>query len=193
MRPTRIRRGDASGAFGAGGTIKQDGKGNAWWDGFGGVYRIGTAIWNAATTDTDLQLVSTVMSLPVQAPKLGGHSWTRLIGRSNTGGTEYVYAEISNDYAAIGYRSGGTDHELATATTATQNGDAWDFLIGSATDDYACVLKRNKVTLVTASASSASKGSSYRSVGFAMRANDRNLFLTQTSPGKLAVFSADDQ
>lgn len=181
------------GPFGAGGTIQQDGHGNAWWDGFGGIYRIGTAVWNAAVTTTDLQLISTVMPLPVQAPSIGGHSWMRLIGRSDSTADNCVWAEISNDYAAIGYTVSGTDHTLASQSTATANGDTWDFFIGSAADDDEFILKRNQVVVATYTSSSPMKGSAFRSVGFAMRANDRNLFLSQTSPGKLAMFSADDQ
>lgn len=182
-----------SGSGLAAGKIQMDGRGNAWWDGFGGLYRIGTAIYNAMTTTTDYQVVSTVMPLRVQDPKLGSDSWTRLIGRSNTAGTEYVFGEIGNDTAAIGYRYAGTDHVLQSVSTATSNGDSWEFRLGSSTSDDQFVLKRNGVVIVDTSSSATSKGSDYRSVGFAMRAGDRNLFLSQTSPGKMAVFSADDQ
>lgn len=182
-----------SGVGGAG-TIKQDGHGNAWWNGFGGIQRTGHAIWVSGTASTDSQIVNTVMPSAVQKSQLGGDSWLRLIGRSDGTTNNYVYAEVGYDYATVGYRTSGTDHELDTVSTATTSGDTWDFYIGSATNDYQFVLKRNGIVLVdtTDSGHSSLKGSSYRSVGFAMHAADRNLFLSQTSPGTMAMWSADD-
>ena len=174
-----------------GGQIQQDGRGNAWWDGFGGLDRTGKAIWIAGDTATDVQLVSTVMPLRVQSPSLGGDSYLRLLGRSD--GSDYVYAEIGADYAQIGYRLSGTEYPLSTVSTATANGDSWDFYVGSTSDDYALTLKRNGVSVVNTSGPLANKGSGYRSVGFIMHADSRNLFLSQTSPGKMAMFSAADQ
>jgi hypothetical protein len=183
-----------SGSFGAGGTIKQDGRGNAWWEGFGGILRTGRARYTTTQTATDKQVIATVMPLRVQDPSIGSDSYLRLCGRMNTAKDSFVYGEIGNNSAAIGCMIDGTRTEFTEVATATSNGDSWEFLIGTASD-YEYVLKRNGITIVswTESTPATYKGSDYRSVGFEMVAGDRLLFLAQTSPGTMAVFSADDQ
>lgn len=177
----------------ASGQIKEDGHGNAWWDGFGGLTRTGYAIWVSDTTATDVQIVSTVMPSPVQQKLLGGESYLRLLGRCDGTTDNFVYAEIGYDYCAVGYRTSGTDYELDNVAVATANGDNWDFLVGTADSDDQFVLYRNGVAVVDTSSASPNKGASYRSVGFVMHAADRLVFLSQTSPGTMAMFSADDQ
>ena len=184
----------------AGGKIQQDGAGNAWWDGFGTAARTGRARFNAATTTIDNQVITVVMPLAVQKPPLlGAKSHLRLLGRLNNAGLNdstlsYVYAEITNDSASIGYKvSGGDDVEAATVGTATQDGDVWDFWVGITGNDRMFKLRRNGVVILSYNdtGNASTKGSSNRYVGFEMRAASRGL-LGQTSPGTIAVFSADD-
>lgn len=175
-----------------GGKVIQDGNGNAAWSYFlgdrGERYR-----WNAAQTATSDQVISTVASTRVQEALLGGQSHCRLLGRVvDTGdiGT-FAYAEWTDNGASVGYSIAGTKTELKSQSTATSNGDRWDFYLTG--DDWQ--LRRNNTPLITVGASDgttgATSGAGYQSVGFEMFAAARAL-INQTSPGKLAMFSADD-
>ena len=178
----------------AGGQVRQDGKGNCWWNGFGFAARTAQCLFNALGTSTDVQVITVVMPLCVQDPALlGQRSHLRLIGRLDAGFDNYVYAEITNDTVELGCVVGGSETVWATASTATQNGDVWDFLIGTSANNYYFRLKRNGIVLIDYDdvANVSQKGASYRSVGFQMFAASRGI-LGQTSPGTMAVFSADD-
>jgi hypothetical protein len=179
------------------GTVGQDGRGNCWWNGFGGIERTARCRWNAGATATDDQVIATVMPLRVQDPLLGGDSYLRLLARMNTSGNTFVYGEISNNTASIGCFVAGTQTTFQTVSTATSNGDSWVFYAGAGGDPYRFQLKRNGIVIVdftddTSGSHVSQRGSSYRSVGFEMRAANRLLLLAQTSPGTMAVFSADD-
>lgn len=174
----------------AGGEVQQDGNGNCWWDGFGVAARTGRCIFNALTTTTDNQIATVVMPLTVQAPApLTGQSYLRILLRANAAGTDYTYAEITNDSIALGCRVGGTVTQFAEVGTATQDGDVWDFYI----EGTVLKAKRNGVVLLTHDDSGgvSELDSDHRYVGFEMFSNSRGL-LGQTSPGTMAVFSADD-
>lgn len=178
-----------------GGEIQQDGSGNAWWDAFGGVNRGNRCRYNALQTATNSQLVTIVMPTPVQAGILAD-SRVRMLGHVVDTGTidDYVFAEIGYDYAKIGYAVGGSETVLDTETITSNVGDVWDFVCGESDSDYHFRLKQNGVTVVdtTDAGTAHSIGSGYRSVGFEMYAASRVAFISQTSPGKIAVFSADD-
>jgi len=174
----------------AGGEIQQDGNGNAWWDGFGIAARGGRCRYKAAATATDDQIATVVMPLRVQEPALFGEdSFLRILLRVNASKSDFVYARITNDNAELGYYSGGTKHVWGDAGTATQDGDVWDFdVVGSLFR-----LKRNSIPVIVYDDTGASSAvdADHRFVGFEMYAASRGLG-GQTSPGVLAVFSADD-
>lgn len=177
-----------------GGQIQQDGLGNAWWDAFGGVNAGERARWNADQTATNSQLITIVMPTAVQQG-IAANSHVRILGHVNDTGTieDYVYAEIGYNSCEIGIVVSGSETVLSTATVTSGEGDVWEFVCGDSWD-YQFRLKQNGVTVITTtdSGTAHSLGSGYRSVGFEMFAASRIAFLTQTSPGKIAVFSADD-
>ena len=174
----------------AGGEVQQDGDGNAWWDGFGISARTGRCVFNAATTTTDDQIATAVMPLRVQSPALlTGQSYLRILLRVNAAGTNYTYAEITDDSVALGCRVGGTVTEFDSVGTATQDGDVWDFFANGSV----LTVERNGIVVLSHDDSGgvAEMDSDHRYVGFEMFANSRGLS-GQTSPGTMAVFSADD-
>lgn len=178
----------------AGGEVQQDGTGNAWWDGFGIAARGVRCRYNAVDTVTDLQTMTLVMPLAVQEPVLFGQkSHMRIYARVNSTHTDYVYADITNDTVSLGYAVGGSETEWATTGTATQDGDVWDFTAGTSGNDYYFFLERNGITVLDYddTDNDSQMDSSHRSVGFGMYAASRGLG-GQTSPGTIAVFSADD-
>ena len=178
-----------------GGEIQLDGSGNAVWDAFGGVNRGNRCRWNAGQTATNSQLLTIVMPTPVQAGILAD-SYVRMLGHVVDTGTvdDYVFAEIGFDYAKVGYRAGGSEVVLDTETITSSSGDVWDFVCGEADSDYHFRLKQNGVVVVdtTDAGTAHTIGAGYRSVGFEMYAASRIAFISQTSPGRIAVFSADD-
>ena len=186
---------DVSTVDSGGGEIQQDGTGNAWWDAFGGVNRGNRCRWNALQTGTNSQLITIVMPTAVQEGILAD-SYVRMLGHVVDTGTidDYVFAEISYDYAKIGYCVAGSHTVLDTETITSNVGDVWDFVCGESDSDYHFRLRQNGVTVVDTTDSGAAHtlGAGYRSVGFEMYAASRIAFVSQTSPGKIAVFSADD-
>ena len=186
---------DVSTVDSGGGEIQQDGAGNAWWDAFGGVNRGNRCRWNALQTATNSQLITIVMPTPVQAGILAD-SYVRILGHVVDTGTidDYVYAEIGHDYAKVGYCVGGSHTVLSTQSISSGVGDVWDFVCGESDSDYHFRLRKNGVTVVdtTDAGTAHTLGAGYRSVGFEMYAASRIAFISQTSPGKIAVFSADD-
>ncbi len=173
----------------AGGEVQQDGNGSCWWDGFGVAARTGRCVYNDTTTNTDDQIATIVMPLRVQAPAPGtGQSHLRVLLRCNDDGDEYTFATITDNSVRLGYRVGGTvTHFAAAVGTATQDGDVWKIYISGSTI-YA---KRNGIVVDSRDCSAAEVDSDHRRVGFEMFSNSRGLF-GQTSPGTIAVFSADD-
>lgn len=170
----------------AGGEVQQDGNGNAWWDGFGIAARKARCRYKDLTTTTDDQIVTVVMPLRVQPPApLTGQSYLRLLVRMNAARSEYVYAQVTDNSVSIGYQGG----QWATTGTATQDGDVWDFFC----QGTYFVLKRNGLMVLDYddTGAVAEMDSDHRYVGFEMFANSRGL-LGQTSPGVMAVLSADD-
>jgi hypothetical protein len=173
-----------------GGNIKQDGKGNVWWNAFGIVGRGARCRYNSVTLTSDNQIITIVMPLNVQAPFLGTlPSHTRVFLRMNSSGNTYVYAEIGNNAVEIGCFNSGTERVFATTGTATQNSDVWDFkVVGTL-----FTLSRNGIDILTYDDTGgvSQAGSSYRYVGFELYAEGRSIF-GQTSPGTIAVLSADN-
>lgn len=174
----------------AGGEVQQDGKGNAWWDGFGIAARGVTCRYKDLATATDDQIATVVMPLRVQEPPLfGAQSHFRIFLRMNDTKDDYVFVDITDDSAEIGYAVSGSETVWDDTGTATQDGDVWDaYCTGT---DY--TVKRNGVALLTYAdtAADAESDSDHRFVGFGMYAASRGLG-GQTSPGTMAVFSADD-
>ena len=178
-----------------GGEIQLDGTGNAWWDAFGGVNRGNRCRWNAAQTATNSQLITIVMPTSVQEGILAD-SYVRVLGHINDTGSidDYIYFEIGYDYAEIGYSVAGSETTLDSQSITSATGDTWDVVCGAPDSDYHFQLKQNGVVVVdtTDAGTAHSIGAGYRSVGFEMYAASRVAFISQTSPGKIAVFSADD-
>ena len=177
------------------GQIQQDGYGNAWWDASGGINRGNRCRWNADQTATNSQLITIVMPTPVQEGILAD-SYVRMLGHINDTSTmtDYIYFEVGYDYAEIGYSVSGSETVLDSQSITSGAGDIWDAVCGADDSDYHFLLKQNGVTVVdtTDAGTAHSIGAGYRSVGFEMLAASRVAFLSQTSPGKIAVFSADD-
>jgi hypothetical protein len=173
----------------AGGEVQQDGNGNGWWDGFGTAAKTGRCVYVDTATATDDQIVTVVMPLRVQAPALlTGQSHLRVLLRCNADGDEYVFATITDNSVRLGYRVGGSvTHFAAAVGTSTQNGDVWNIYVSGST----LYAKRNGIVVDSRDCSAAEVDSDHRFVGFEMFANSRGLF-GQTSPGTIAVFSADD-
>lgn len=174
----------------AGGQVQQDGSGNAWWDGFGIAAKGAFCRFNTTATTTDDQTMTAVMPLAVQAPApLTGQSHLRLLGRVNATNDDYVYAEITDDSVSIGYAISGSETECASTSTATQDGDVWDFTL----EGTVFTLERNgvQVLIYDDTGAASAVGATHRYVGFEMFAASRGV-LGQTSPGTMAVFSADD-
>jgi hypothetical protein len=174
----------------AGGEVAQDGEGNAWWDGFGISGRAGRCRYKDVATVTDDQIATIVMPLKVQPPALlTGQSYMRILLRVNADNDDAVYAEITDDDVKIGYLLGGTADEWASTSVATQDGDVWDFFC----EGTLFTIKRDGLVVLEYDdvAGEAEMDSDHRFVGFEMFAASRGL-LGQTSPGTLAVFSADD-
>jgi hypothetical protein len=174
----------------AGGEVQQDGEGNAWWDGFGISGRVGRCRYKDLATVTDDQIVTIVMPLKVQPPALlTGQSYTRILLRVNATNDDYVYAEITDDDVKIGYMVGGTADEWASTSVTTQDSDVWDFFC----QGTLFAVKRNGLVVLEYDdvATEAEMDLDHRFTGFEMFAESRGL-LGQTSPGTIAVFSADD-
>lgn len=178
----------------AGGLVQEDGEGSAWWDGFGIIDKGVVCRFNALDTTTDLQIVTIVMPLCVQDPPLlGSKSHMRMYARMNSTADDYLYAEITNDSVALGYAISGSETEFANTSTATADGDVWDFVVGTLSNNYYFRVKRNGVVVLDYDDTTpvSEMDGSHRSVGFGMYSASRGL-LGQTSPGTIAVFSADD-
>lgn len=174
----------------AGGEVQQDGGGNAWWDGFGVAARYAKCRYKLAELSGDDQVVTVVMPLRVQPPAPGtGHSHTRLIARCNSAASTFVTARIRYDSVELSCYNSGTKTTFASAGTATQDGDVWDLIV----QGTLFTLKRNGVTVLDYDDTGAVSqvGASYRYVGFEFFAESRGIF-GQTSPGTIAVFSADN-
>jgi hypothetical protein len=173
-----------------GGLVQQDGKGNAWWNAFGIVGRGARCRYNAVALTSDDQAITIVMPLAVQAPILGTlPSHTRVLLRMNSAGNSYLYAQVGYNEVEIGCVNSGSETVFASTGTATQNSDVWDFTaIGTL-----LTLARNGIDILTYDDTGAVSqvGSSYRYVGFEFFAEGRSIF-GQTSPGTIAVLSADD-
>lgn len=183
---------DTTGFGGGAGNIAIDGAGNAHWDDSGGATYGELARWKASTTVSDYQSITLVMATPPQDPFLGSDSFTYLLGRVKNSGSitdGCVFAKIGNNSIDIGYFNAGTEYSLTSTSMTKANGDIWKFDVGSTTsvDDF--VLYRNGVVALSYNSSSPNKGASYRSAGFGMEAGNRNVFLAQTSPGLIAVWS----
>jgi len=143
-----------------------------------------------------------VVPTPPQDPLLGDDAYIYMLGRvANTGDVsdDCVAARIGNNDLAIGYFSSGTWTALTSVAYTKAYGDTWKFHLGSnrvsTTNDYEFILYRNGVEMLSYDDSSSpvtQMGASYRSVGFGMRAGARLLYLFQTSPGTIAVWSADE-
>jgi len=174
----------------AGGEVQQDGAGNAWWDGFGISAKTGRCRYKDLTTATDDQIATIVMPLSVQPPAfLTGQSYMRILLRVNADNDDYVYAQITDDSASLGYMVGGVEDEWASTSVVTKDGDVWDFYC----EGSVFTLERDGVAVVVHDDTTGESevDSDHRYVGFEMFAASRGL-LGQTSPGTIAVFSADD-
>ena len=179
------------------GTIEQDGKGNADWVEAGGVDRGELNRWNAEQTATNSQLIQIISAIPPVQELFNPNSKQRIYGHMNDTSTiaDYVYAEIGATGVEIGMVIAGVETVLGTNLSVTmRRGDVWDFTCGTPASDYSFILYQNGTSVLTATDGSAlhSIGAGYRSVGFGMFAVYQIILISQSSPGEIAVFSADD-
>lgn len=189
---TRVSDGPGAGGFGP------NGSGQAVWSKSGGLWRRHVDI-NDTPLATDYQSVYVVLAAAVEGPYLGGDSYTYLIARSNTAGTEFVWARIGNNDLAIGKTVGGTfASPWATTTTSTRAGDQWQFIVGTDSDDREMIVKQNNVVKLThTDVTSSSYGASYLNCGVGSLAADRAVlivpFLDQTRPAEIDLWAATDR
>lgn len=181
-----------------GGYPELDGNGNLGWHAAGPSFTGKTAMrWNVMTTSTDNQVISTVTPNRVQDTFLGQASYATLCGRVNDTGPVDTY--VGGEYSATGAKVcclvAGTRTDFGTNPVSVADNDTWDFYVGDA-DPHHFVLVRNGIPVVdvdsTDGTTTAQSGPGYQSVGLVLEAGDRSLLTTQTLPGTLAVFSADD-
>lgn len=189
---TRVSDGPGAGGFGP------NGSGQAVWSKSGGLWRRHVDI-NDTPLATDYQSVYAVLSAPVENPYLGGDAYTFLIARSNTSGTEYVWARIGNNDLAIGKTVSSTfATPWATTTVTTRPGDQWQFIAGTDSDDREFIVKQNNVVKLThTDVTSSSYGASYLNCGIGSQAADRAVlivpFLDQTRPAEVDLWAATDR
>lgn len=188
-------------SLGGSGYPEVDGVGNVGWHISGGATGKVGAVWAPAMTTTDYQVISAVMPQQVQDDLFGNSSYLHYLGRVKNTGTlnTWIDGRAGFDGAAIGCMVSGTPTIFGSNPVTTGGGDTWDFYIGDPTtsDPNTHVLIRNGVPVITVGpadgTTAASTGSGFRRVGFIMEAGDRGFGVTQTLPGSMAVFSADDQ
>ena len=189
---TRVSDGPGAGTFGP------NGSGQAAWSKSGGLWRRHVDI-NDTPMATDYQSVFVVMSAAIEAPYLGGDAYTYLIARSDTSGTEYVWARIGDNDLAIGKTVSSTfATPWATTTITTRPGDQWQFIVGTDSDDRECIVKQNNVVKLThTDVTSSSYGASYLNCGLGSQAADRAVlivpFLDQTRPAEIDLWAATDR
>ena len=189
---TRVSDGPGGGTFGP------NGSGQATWAKSGGLWRRHVDI-NDTPLATDYQSVYVVLAAAVEGPYLGGDAYTYLIARSDTSGTEYVWARIGDNDLAIGKTASGTfDTPWATTTVTTRPGDQWQFIVGTDSDDREMIVKQNNVVKLThTDVTSSSYGASYLNCGIGSLASDRAVvivpFLDQTRPAEIDLWAATDR
>ncbi|CAN5147807.1 hypothetical protein BH11ACT6_BH11ACT6_35010 [soil metagenome] len=185
---------------GPGGQPVINGNGRVGWSvaSFGGT-RTALCRYKPLQTLTDTQVVSTVMPSKVSAPRFGIESHLYVMGRMNDAGPPDTgtWGRASHNGAALGSVVAGAWTTFQSVPVTVGNSDTWDLWLGTS-DVNELVWIRNGVPVITLPStdydfSSIPLGPGYRSAGFAMTAGDRDFLSTQTSPGNMTVFSADDR
>lgn len=83
------------------------------WTDSGNSARLGTSIFKLPTL-TEYQVVAANLATLPEGPLLGSEECSnRIIGQSNSTGTEYVYWDISYNYFWFGYHKNGVDYQLS--------------------------------------------------------------------------------
>lgn len=189
---TRVSDGPGAGTFGP------NGSGQAVWNKSGGLWRRHVDV-NDTPLATDYQSVYVVLAAAVEGPYLGGDAYTYLIARSDTSGSEFVWARIGDNDLAIGKTASGTfDTPWATTTVTTRPGDQWQFIVGTDSDDREMIVKQNNVVKLThTDVTSSSYGASHLNCGIGSLASDRAVvivpFLDQTRPAEIDLWAATDR
>ncbi len=183
---TRVSQGSGAGNFGP------NGAGQAVWKKSGGLARIHIDRHNNPLA-TDYQAVFAVLSAPPQSPSIGSEAFTFLLARMEDEDT-FVWLRISHNQLSVGKRAGGTWSTWVSVSATVAAGDSFTFYVGTASDDREVIVKQNGVVRITHTDATASAfGASYRYVGIASEAKERNFLTDQTVPASLEVWSASDR
>jgi len=197
--------------FGAEWTVVSDGAGA----GFYGPSGSGRGSWKSSGAlerrhvnvyDTplasDYQLVSAVVgaiTIP-QVFDLEDESlpWVYLIGRCNSGGTEFVWARFNYYYVQLGYTTGGVYTQFSGAEvyrSGWSGGAELEFFIGTDDDEREFIFRANGVTQVshTDSGDLSGLGASNRYVGLVASAVTSDSGTGQFKPPELAAWAASDR
>ena len=183
---TRASEGSGAGNFGP------NGAGQAVWKKSGGLARIHIDRHNTPLA-TDYQAVFIVLSAPPQSPSFGSESFTFLLARMEDEDT-FVWLRISHNQLTVGKRAGGSWSTWVSVSATVAAGDSFTFYVGTDSDDREVIVKQNGVAKIThTDATSSAFGASYRYVGIASEAKERNFLTDQTVPASLEVWSASDR
>ena len=175
-----------------GGHYGPDGAGHGVWKKFGGLVRRHVDRHTTALS-TDYQVVLCVMAAPPQTPLLGSNAYNYLCARMDSAGTTFVWARVTNNEAAVGKCVSGTWTTWDTETITANHGDQWMFLVGTSTDDRQVIVKQNGTTRLDWTDTVHSYGASYLYAGMAAQSGDRLVFLDQTVPGEVDLWTAADR
>jgi hypothetical protein len=169
-------------------------------------YKFAKAVYTSLTTDTDYQQVGIAFaSAPAQDFLTGANrAYNYIIGRSNSTGSEFVFAKFANDHYYAGYSINGVETNFTLPV-----GQSWPlahaFLPGSVywlecgteagLTQYR--VKRGGVALLTVNSTAYSSytNSTHRQGGFQVAAKGVNagIFGTWTNaPGSMAAFAIAD-
>lgn len=184
---TKISDTGAGGVSVVGGALKWTDSGNS---GASELY-----LFNAGTATTDYFEVSAVMPSKPEADWLGGaNSYNRIIGRSNTAGTIYTFAEIGSSWIRVGCMVSGTVTWFGSSVSFSAPAGSYITFRGGTGGGVRVfqVLVNNVVRATfTDTGSVSSIGAGYMSGGLDFVAAARTLG-GQNTPGSVSAFTMND-
>lgn len=184
---SRTSDGPGAGNFGP------NGSGQAVWRKSGGLWRRHIDR-HTTSLATDYQALFTVVSKIADAPSFGSDAYIYLLARMNSAADTFVYCRIGRGNLEVGKRNSGTWTAWTSVDITANAGDQFAFIVGTTADDREVVVRQNGVARITyTDGSSSAMGASYRYVGLASQAAERNFLTDQTRPAELDVWSAADR